>query len=374
MKILNFLSQLTKGFGGSTADISKPLSDYPFSTRSIDLVDLDFIDIEFFYKKVAVLRRLINFISRETLKEGFQNLDKNKSKYIFEYSMRVLNSLLLFGFVLIKKKDLSILEPKNITFNFQSDKSKRLAWIIYTDGINEETLFLDDLAIGSYEPLAYNTLGDSPLQSLSNDLKSWIHYGNIKETFLWRGGNLRTAIFIASDGYSLKQQDNIRKDLSAELVGTENAGRPLVVFSREGRGNVQKLDGGYSTSDDELFKNLSKSEIADAYSISSRYTNMNQKTSTSQFDFERDDEQLTAMTDYLATTLELLFLELALGDIAINRRFSVVNQKKQNFEIRKQNADIQLMFAEKGVNSNDKKPKGEAGRPNGVPDDVSKKV
>lgn len=372
MKILNFLTQLTKGFGGQTADLSKAVQDYPYSTRSADSVELSFTDIEFFYRKVAVLRRLVNFISRETLKEGFENLDKSNSKYIYQYSMRILNSLLLFGFVIIKKKDLSILEPKNITFEYNSDKLKRLAWIVYSDGINEETLFLDDLAIASYEPLAYNTLGDSPLQSLSNDVKSWIHYGNIKETFLWRGGNLRTAIFIASDGYSLEDQNNTRQSLAENLVGTENAGRPLIVFSKEGRGNVQKIDGGYSTTDDEMFKNLSKAEIADAYSISSRYTNINQKTSTSQFDFERDDEQLTAMTDYLATTLEVLFLDLPIGNVSINRRFSVVNQKKQNFEIRKQNADIQLMFAEKGVS--DSKPKGEAGRPDGVPDDTSKKA
>jgi len=370
MKIPRFLQSLTKGFGGKTADLSKVIQDFPFS-RPFQTEDLTFSQIEFFYRKVSVLRRLINFLSRETLKEGFKNLkDSSDSKYLYQYSMRVLNSLLLFGFVIIKKSDLSILEPTNLTLNYQSDKSKRLAWAIYSNGINEETLDIEDLAIGSYEPLGYATLGDSPLQSLSDDLKAWIHYNNIKQNFLAAGGNIRTAIFIASGGYSITDQENVRNQLGENLIGAENAGRPLVVFSSEGRGNVQKIDGGYSTLDDETFKNLSKSEIADAYSISSRYANINHRTSSSQFDFERDDEQLSAITDYLANILEVLFADTTIGKIEIARRFSVINQKKQNFDIRQQNANIQLKFAERG-GTEAKKPTGESGRPAGVTADPS---
>ena len=224
-----------------------------------------------YYRTNFILRRVLQNLSKSILtKSTHPELDSAAST--------ICLNLLIYGFVVVRKSDNTILDPEFCEFLTKSRVDPRLYAIDYKHDQDDRVYSVDELAVVTLDTFGYfNPI--SLLEGISPELDAFQLSRQLMVKHMEKGANSKLALILDSDGMNPDQFTKERQSISESMLGEDNFGRPLVAFTKGAKGQIIELKNDFVSSEHIAFFEYITVAIATALGVPGDYVNQATKGS-----------------------------------------------------------------------------------------------
>lgn len=324
----------------STKIPEKIKENFPSSTLYVpEYSNLEYNKIREYYYSTIEVRRVINSMAKLCLFYGTNQ--KNEMVIVNKQAELYLINLLLFGFLVVDKTTKDVLLPEYCEFFIDNVKTKKLVGIRYlATEPNEVTYGMEELAFISFESLGTIPC-PSPLDGIQKELETNEFVRQIMRNFHEKGAPIKLALLLDKGGLTPEEVKQERLNIADSIMGGENAGRPLVAFSKDAKGQITELKGSFVNNEYMDFSDFLFRKICLSVGLPAEYVGISAKGSgLSDSRAEIADSILDYTIKNLQELIELLYKQLEV-DFKFNEFQSKVKLKILDLDIKEKSVENQ---------------------------------
>jgi len=234
---------------------------------------LNYTELKDYFESVFIISNTIISLADDCILEGSNN------KALDPMAQRAIINLLTFGIVIVDKNTKDILDPAYCEFHTISLKIPKLTKLIYRDDVINKEYLPEDLAIITMSTFD-NFPGLSPLEGLSEELKTLKYRREAITKQAEKGLNTKIYMILDSAGLDVKMQDTERQNIQKSLGTADNADKAFIGFSEDAKGQIIVAKNEFVAKEDLDFYNYLQTCVCTALGVPGDFQNNTQKGSS----------------------------------------------------------------------------------------------